>query len=344
MNRQDFLKTTAAGMLGISLSSWTYADFKRAKQTIIGHGDFTYKIDFDWGALDPTQHPVNDCHEMVQDRKGRIFMITNETKNNILIYNRSGKLLDSWGTEYPGGHGLSIHDENGTEFLYICDNNRHEVIKTTLDGRVVHVFEFPAELEQYDKPEAYIPTESCVAPNGDVYVADGYGSQYIIHYDAKGSIKNVFGGRGTEDHLFLNAHGICIDQRDGQTTLLITEREQNSLKRFSLDGTFIEKFELPGAYICRPVVHGNEVYLATIWSGDKAPNTGFISVLDSQNRLVSAPGGIAPQYDSNNQLVRMRQEQPLFKHPHDVCVDSDENLYVCQWNAGKTYPIKLTRV
>ena len=183
-----------------------------------------------------------------------------------------------------------------------------------------------------------------MAPNGDVYVADGYGSQYIIHYDAKGSIKNVFGGRGTEDHLFLNAHGICIDQRDGQTTLLITEREQNSLKRFSLDGTFIEKYELPGAYICRPVVHGKEVYLATIWSGDKAPNTGFISVLDSQNRLVSAPGGIAPQYDSNNQLARMSQEQPLFKHPHDVCVDNDENLYVCQWNAGKTYPIKLIRV
>jgi peptidylamidoglycolate lyase len=125
---------------------------------------------------------------------------------------------------------------------------------------------------------------------------------------------------------------------------LITEREQNILKRFSLDGTFIEKFELPGAYICRPVIHGKEVYLATIWSGDKSPNTGFISVLDETNRLVSAPGGIAPDYDSGGNLNPMRQESPLFKHPHDVCVDSDENLYVCQWNAGKTYPIKLVRV
>jgi hypothetical protein len=40
----------------------------------------------------------------------------------------------------------------------------------------------------------------------------------------------------------------------------------------------------------------------------------------------------------------MVQETPVFKHCHDVCVDDDENLYVCQWNADKTYPIKLVRV
>ena len=99
-----------------------------------------------------------------------------------------------------------------------------------------------------------------------------------------------------------------------------------------------------GTYICRPVINGQEVYLATIWSGDKAPDTGFISVLDHNNRLVSAPGGIAPIYNEENQLQRMKQATQVFKHPHDVCVDDDENLYVCQWNAGKTYPIKLKRV
>jgi len=34
----------------------------------------------------------------------------------------------------------------------------------------------------------------------------------------------------------------------------------------------------------------------------------------------------------------------VFMHGHDVCVDDDENLYVCQWNANQTPPIKLTRV
>jgi len=34
----------------------------------------------------------------------------------------------------------------------------------------------------------------------------------------------------------------------------------------------------------------------------------------------------------------------VFNHGHDVCVDNDLNLYVCQWNANHTTPIKLTRV
>jgi len=39
---------------------------------------------------------------MVEDAKGRLFLLTNETKNNVLIYDKSGKLLDAWGTTYPG--------------------------------------------------------------------------------------------------------------------------------------------------------------------------------------------------------------------------------------------------
>ena len=33
-----------------------------------------------------------------------------------------------------------------------------------------------------------------------------------------------------------------------------------------------------------------------------------------------------------------------FMHPHDVCVDNDENIYVPQWASKKSYPIKLERV
>ena len=37
-------------------------------------------------------------------------------------------------------------------------------------------------------------------------------------------------------------------------------------------------------------------------------------------------------------------DQNTFFNPHDVCIDNDENIYVPQWNSGKTYPLKLTRV
>lgn len=346
MQRRSFIKQTVATLAGIPLTSSllnttnmlaSFADFT------IGHGDFKYKIDLQWGALNPDYIPVNDCHEMVQDSKGRILLLTNDTHNNIIVYDKKGNLIETWGTDYPGAHGLTLNVENGEDFLYICDNNRHEVIKTTLDGKVVMTLPFPAESGKYQKAAEYIPTETAVAPNGDIYVADGYGLQYILHYNAKGELLHVFGGRGDGEPYFDNAHGICVDQRKGSPSLLITARQQNKFKRFSMDGQLIEVIDLPGAFVCRPVIKGDQVYSATIWSGEGLPDSGFISILDKNDRLVSAPGGCTPVYE-DGKLKPMHQAIKVFKHPHDVCVDEEENLYVAQWNSGKTYPIKLVRV
>ena len=41
---------------------------------------------------------------------------------------------------------------------------------------------------------------------------------------------------------------------------------------------------------------------------------------------------------------RERREEPAARVGEDVCIDDDKNIYVCQWNAEKTYPIKLERV
>ena len=53
---------------------------------------------------------------MVQDSKGRLIMLGDHTHNNILIFDKSGKLLDNWGTAWPGGHGLSISKEGILSF------------------------------------------------------------------------------------------------------------------------------------------------------------------------------------------------------------------------------------
>ncbi|NNG10720.1 MAG: 6-bladed beta-propeller [Arenibacter sp.] len=344
MKRRRFIQNTSLAAGGILAGMPSLNALTPFKDLIIGHNSHRYKIDMNWGALNSAFYPVNDCHEMVQDSKGRIILLTNHTKNNVIVYDRSGKLIEVWGTDYPGAHGLTLHVENGEDVLYISDNARHEVIKTTIDGKVMQVFTYPEASGKYASKDLYIPTETAIAENGDVYVADGYGEQYIMHYNAKGELLNTFGGKGNEDALFNNAHGKCIDKRNpANPTLLITARQQNKLKRFTMRGEFIESSDLPGAYICRPVIHGTNVYLATIWSGDGSEGTGFISVLDKGNKLISAPGGSTPNYN-NGTLEHMHQTLKIFHHPHDVCVDEDENLYVAQWNSGKTYPIKLFRV
>jgi hypothetical protein len=64
-----------------------------------------------------------------------LILLTNETRNNVLIYDRSGKLLDSWGTSYPGAHGLTISNEGEDQFLFITDTDRNQVIKTDIKGK-----------------------------------------------------------------------------------------------------------------------------------------------------------------------------------------------------------------
>ncbi|WP_186754143.1 NHL repeat-containing protein [Echinicola salinicaeni] len=344
MNRRDFAKfgtlaTSAALVPNINFGKTTIP-----RKPIIGHGDFQYKVHKDWGTQDPGKIPVKDCHEMVQDKAGRLILLTNETKNNLLFYDRSGKIIKSWGHEFPGAHGLTLHEEGGDEFLYITDHDRHQVFKTTLDGKILMTLDWPKETGVYEKPEQYKPTETAIGPNGDIYVADGYGKSFVIQYSSKGEYIRHFGGQGKEEAQLQQAHGVCLDTRKvGSPELLVTSRSAQEFKRFSLDGKHLETIATPGCWICRPVIKGKNLYFPVIGTKSWWAYDGLVIVLDENNKIVSAPGGSAPKYQ-DGQLQEIVYDEVTFMNPHDVCIDQDENIYVPQWFSGKTYPIKLERV
>ncbi len=329
------------------------------EEGIIGHGAFRYKVNKTWGDLDPANTPVQNCHEMVQDSKGRLIMLGDEVKNNILVYDKSGKLLDAWGTKYSGGHGLSLSREGEEDFLFIVDCGYYKgglqsgsVYKTTIDGDLVFSLGHPVTIGVYNDDEKFQPTEIAVAPNGDFYVADGYGSDYIIQYNHKGQYIRHFGGHNNANpnHNLNQAHGVAVDTRDpAMPKLICTSRRDNAFKFFTLDGQYLETVNLPGAYVCRPVINGENVYAGVCWSNFKdtgemnSGRSGFVTILNKDNIVVSNPGGTAPIY-KNGVLQPMFSDGGIFYHGHDVCVDDERNLYVCQWNAEKTYPIKLERL
>ncbi|MCY4159264.1 MAG: 6-bladed beta-propeller [Bacteroidetes bacterium] len=350
MNRREFNQRTAqVAALGFFPVDIIIKDPE--PDELIGHGDYRYKVHRTWGQQDPAAIPVKNCHEMVQDRAGRLIMIGDDIRNNILIYDTSGNVLDTWGDEYPYGHGLTLWDEGGEEFLFICDNGfdgNPQVVKTTLAGNVVMKLPHPQEIGVYEESDAYHPTETAIGPNGDIYVADGYGAQWILQFNHEGEFIRRFGGKGDEDHQFQTAHGVCVDLRNpDQPSLVCTSRGHNAFKRFSLSGEYLSTVFLPGAYVCRAVIHKDMLYSGVCWSRlrylNQTPDSGFVTILDSNDRVVSNPGGTMPVY-RDGELQLMLQAEPIFNHCHDVCVDKDENLYICQWNAGQTYPIKLERI
>jgi len=100
--RRDFIKksalATGAGMIAPSFTFGTTHSKNMMRETV-GHGNFKYTVDKEWGVQDPAKIPVNDCHEMVLDSKGRILMtIPGADNDNVIIDDRSGKVLDSWCT------------------------------------------------------------------------------------------------------------------------------------------------------------------------------------------------------------------------------------------------------
>ncbi|TXE06309.1 6-bladed beta-propeller [Seonamhaeicola algicola] len=354
MERRTFIKSStkaiAASTLVSSVPFYIMASKPKLSETILGHGNFKYRLELEWGNLNPKNHPVKNCHEMVMDKKGRLFMLTDHVKNNILIYDKSGKLLDNWTLKLPGGHGLTLHDEGDDEYLYITDPNLGKVIKTTLTGTIVKTFDSPKDNGAYKSNMHFRPTETAIGPNGDVYIADGYGSQFILQYDAKGNFIRKFGGDSfLQEAKFKQAHGVALDTRDpNNPTLLCSARIKNAFKRFTLNGKFIETYYLPGAYVSRPVINGDNLYSGVCFGMEEGNynmkmNRGFVTILDKNHKVVSNPGGTKPKY-KNGKLKIMYQDAPIFKHCHDVCVDNDKNLYVCQWNAGNVYPYKLHRV
>jgi len=340
MKRRTFVKNVSVSSLGLLLTKNLNM---KSKGPVYGHQKMTYHLNTEWGNLNPNQTPVNDCHEMIQDSKGRIILLTNETKNNIIVYNKSGKLMESWGHQFPGAHGLTVQHNGKEDFLFITDTNTHQVYKTTMDGKILLTIDPPKDVPAYAKAEAFVPTETTVLDNGEFFIADGYGAQHILHYDEKGNLKNVFGGRGTSESNFDNAHGICVDKRNGQTNLLITDRTRNAFKRFSVEGKLIETIHLPGACVCRPVIKGDYLYAAVLRSPSlDNEKSGFITILDKENKVVSNLGGSAPTY-VNGVLQPMSQTEKILVHPHDVCVDDEGSIYVAQWASGKVYPYKFTR-
>jgi peptidylglycine monooxygenase len=362
--RRHFL----SGISGAAAAVWTQtlrAAPDPKKDVVIGHGKHRYRVNKEWvPAGQGRHHPILNCHEMVQVKDGRLFMIGDHWDNQMLIFKPDGTILDSWGSVWPGGHGLTRVEENGEEFLLVTDSGLWKsgsggfrqtgrITKIDLAGREIFSISHPMSVGAYEPEMFFNPTETAVAPNGDIYIADGYGSQFVLRYDRNGKFIQRFGGKDgvPVEQRLNNAHGVAIDTRAGadKATVIVTSRADNCFQRFSLDGKHLGTIPVPGCMVCRPVIAGSELYAGVCWSKtpdiNKLPQnpSGFTVVLDAEDKVISAPGGTAPEY-VDGKLKPLMQAERVFDHGHDVCVLDNGDLIVCQWNAFQTYPIKLELV
>ena len=307
---------------------------------VLGQGDFKYRVVPNWGVLG-AETPVENCHGIVCDREGHLILLTDHVKNNFIVYDTAGKLVHKWGREFPGAHGLSLVVEAGREVLYFTDLKRHKVFKATTGGEILNEWGWPEATGKYDKEDAYRPSWTLHLPDGGFFVLDGYGRDFITHYGADGKFVKIFGGaEGGIAHW--GPHGGMIDNGN----LLIAMSDQQSLLRLGLDGKKLGETALPGGNPRQVRFHERHYFVAHLadnWPKDRN-SRGFVSILNSDMRVISNLAGTPPQYDSAGKLQPMRHTEDVFLHPHDLTIDREGSLYVAQFASNRTYPIKLERV
>ena len=336
VSRRHFLQ--ALGVAGAAAAGGPMilhaTDKSGSKRPVVGAGEHIFEVYHDWGELPAAIHYGN-THGVCEDAQGHIYVhhtvhATSDRHDTMVVFDGKGRFVRSWGREFEGGaHGLHIRREGGEEFLYLCDTKRALVVKVTTGGEVVWTLGYPKESPQYrvdgeGKPALkYSPTNVAIAPNGDVYVADGYGSSYITQYDRHGAFIRTFGGRGKEAGQLDCPHGLIVDERGTVPILLVADRSNRRLQTFSLEGKHLAFYEGTNAP-CHFHAHKGVMVVPDLFAR--------VTLIDEANAPIVHLGdnGI----DSWKELrtaSRDRFPAGKFVCPHSAIFDHEGNIFVVEW-------------
>lgn len=336
-SRRSFLKKAASAAAAVPFVS--AAASSPDEPVVIGRGAFRYEVDHDWAEL-PAGRQFGYTHGIVEDSRGRIY-IANQSPDAIMVFEPDGRFVTSWGADYEeGAHGLSITEEDGREVLYLANTGLAEVVKTTPSGEVIWRAGVPPRPDIYGEDKNYSPTETAIAPDGRVFVADGYGQSWIHIYTPEGEYTGSFGGPGEEPGNLNVPHGISIDDRGSEPVLQVADRSNVRIVNFDLDGRFMGEIIAPAdlRYPCTTMHAGGALYVPDLFAR--------LSIFDENNRKVLDLGDYVeggeltswddfgatyPELEGYPNIPHARRLAGKFSSPHDLWVDGAGNIYVVEW-------------
>jgi len=301
----------------------------------VGEGDNTYESIPNWCQMPLGRQTLGPTHGgIVEDKEGNIYFTMDGGPSAILVYKPDGTFVRALGDEkLTGIHGLCINDENGEQFLYAAHLKGRQALKLKLDGTVVWAIPFEKfnESGKYQKKEQFSPTAIAVGPDGSVYVADGYGQNWVHKFDKDQKYVMSFGGQGTEPGKFKTCHGIALDKRGEKPLLLVCDRENRRLQHFDLDGKFVAVVTEGLRRPCSLSFHGDNVAIAEL--------EGRVAIIDGANKVVATLGDNPDKKQwATNKNAPDTWKEGLFNAPHGISYDHDGNLLIEDWNtSGRIY-------
>ena len=243
-----------------------------------------YREDVGWAKTAPGR-PFGSTIGVDIDRDGKSVWVydrcgggtcQNSKIAPVMKFDPTGKLVAAFGSGLVNDpHGFYVDRDNNiwlTDFRG-KDGKGHTVLKLSPDGKVLMTLGKPGVAG--DGPDTFnSPTDVLIAPNGDIFVADGHGAQTnarIVKFSKEGKFIKAWGKEGKAPGEFDVPHGLGMDS---QGRLFVADRANNRIQIFDQDGKFLAEWKQFGRPSGVFIDKNDIIYVADSQSSDKT-NPGF---------------------------------------------------------------------
>ena len=289
-----------------------------------------YKVVPDWVKLPEAREKIGNMHgDVAVSSKGEVYVSVMDAKAGLQVFSDEGKFLRNVTNAPSDFHGFVIKKEAGGEFIYGPRLGSGNILKLTLDGKEVLNIpssSIPDEFKSKNKEGAtrVAMTGMDVAPNGDLFVTDGYSSSFIHHFNKSGKYIKSFGGKNPP-YNFTTLHKIAVDTRFKPVRIIACDREALRVVHVSIDGEFIgvvAKDLLAPAAIA---VQGDYALVGEI--------RGNVSVIDKEGRIVAKLGLNEVKSEVGTNATPPPKWRPgIVTAPHGVAFNSKGDIFVAEYS------------
>jgi DNA-binding beta-propeller fold protein YncE len=289
-------------MASVRCGSWSAVT---SEEQIVILGRRGYRVETPWGRL-PAGMSLGLVSQLAIDSTGRVYLLQRAFPS-VLVFSAAGELEALWDhVRVFDGHGIYVSPDDR---VFVIDRDAHEVLICDTSGKILQT------LGRRNQPGSETPfnhpTDAVVAPDGEIYVSDGYGNSRVHRFAANGELKLSWGAPGAGPGQFTTPHAVWIDAND---RVLIADRENNRVQVFDRSGAYLAEW--------RDLYHPMDICGCT---------DGSILVTDQVPRL--------SQFSLDGKLIgRCR---PALNGAHGVWSDRHGNIFLAEMIPSRITKLSL---
>jgi len=267
-----------------------------------------FKVDANWARLPEGTTWNGNTSWITADGKGQVVVLV-RTAPYFRVLARDGSFVRAFGEDglFQSAHSVTIDPQRN---LWVTDSAAHVVQKFSPDGKVLMTLGKKGVAGDNTTRDLFNqPNHVAIAPNGDIYVSDGYVNARVVHFTKDGAFVRIIGGvKGSQPGQLQLPHGVALDSKG---RILVNDSDNQRVSVFDKNGTFVEAWPFPSRGGIA-VAADDTVYVSDV-------NVGIVNIV------------------KNGKLI----DHVSADRAHGMGIDTDGSIYVS--GASRMTVMKITR-